>query len=102
MDYLWAKKLQVGHWYKILLHVRWSTASNGLVEGKVDGVPIKTFHGNILSSSGLADTTAYLKQGLYRNKDINLRQEVYHDGMLIAKCPLNARFNPDTIKCVSP
>jgi hypothetical protein len=100
--YLWAKTLQVGHWYKILLHVRWSTSSNGLVEGNVDGVPIKIFHGNILAPSGSADTTAYLKQGLYRNKDINLRQEVYHDGTLIAKCPLNAKFNPDTIKCISP
>ena len=43
----------------------------------------------------------YLKEGLYRNKDIKSNQVIYHDGMVIAECPINTTFNPDTEKCVT-
>jgi hypothetical protein len=101
--YLYAKQVEKGHWYKVILHIKWSTSSaNGLVEGSIDGMPIKTFRGNILNPSGSADSSAYLKQGLYRNSMINVLQEVYHDGTVIAKCPSNFKFNPDTLMCFSP
>jgi len=100
--YLWAKTIQKGHWYKIVLHTRWSNTTNGLVEGTIDDVPIKTFHGVLLNPNGSEDTVTFLKQGLYRNKAINVLQQVYHDGTVIAKCPTNAKFDLPTLKCISP
>jgi Polysaccharide lyase len=88
--YLWVESLQKGIWYEILLHIKWSTNNDGLVEGwiKKDGELPKLFlpyGGPTLNPNGPADTTMYLKQGLYRNQTINELQVVYHDGMVIAK-----------------
>jgi hypothetical protein len=99
--YLWATTIQKGHWYKIVLHIRWSNTTNGLVEGTIDGIPINTFHGILLNRTGNDDSKAFLKQGLYRNNTINVLQEVYHDGTVIAECPTNAKFDLDTLKCIS-
>jgi len=102
--HLWVEKIVKGKWYEILLHVKWSTGSNGFVEGwiKKDGgskIPFIKYKGNTLNPNGSAGV--YLKQGLYRNPAINVLQVVWHDGMVIAKCPTNTQFNPSTNKCDS-
>jgi hypothetical protein len=103
--YLWIEQIEKGKWYEIFLHVKWSTGSDGLVEGwvKKDGAtnptPFVQYKGNTLNPKGSNDTTVYLKQGLYRNSTINVLQTLWHDGMVIAKCPTNTQFNPSTNKC---
>ena len=102
--HLWVEKIEKGKWYEMLLHVKWSTGNNGLVEGwmKKDGankIPFVTYKGNTLDPTG--SEGVYLKQGLYRNPSINVGQVVWHDGMVIAKCPTNTKFNPSTNKCDS-
>jgi hypothetical protein len=102
--YLWIEQIEKGKWYEILLHVKWSTSSDGFVEGWVqkDGgtqIPFSPYKGVTLNPNGPADTTVYLKQGLYRNSLINETQTLWHDGMVVAKCPTNTKFNPSTNKC---
>ena len=108
--YRWSEPLKQGIWYDVLLHVKWSTRSDGLVEGRIKLIngstsvvhQILTYHGNTLNNLTTApadDKMVYLKEGLYRNPNINTNQVIYHDGMVIAECPTNTIFNPDTEKC---
>jgi hypothetical protein len=100
--HLWVEQIDRGKWYEILIHVKWSTGSNGFVEGwvKKDGgtkVQFIKYKGNTLNPNG--SDGVYLKHGLYRNPDINVLQTLWHDGMIIAKCPTNTQINPSTNKC---
>jgi hypothetical protein len=102
--YLWVEPLQKGAWYEILIHIKWSTKNDGLIEGwiKKDNEPIKSFvpyKGNTLNPNGIEDTTVFLKQGLYHKPAINETQILHHDGMVIATCPPNTQFNPSSEKC---
>jgi Polysaccharide lyase len=100
--FLWAAPLQKAKWYEILLHVIWSSNKNvGLVEGIVNGTSIIPYHGVTLNPNGSDDTKVYLKQGLYRALDIHLDQTIYHDGMIIANCPPDSKFDPSTETCSS-
>src|SRR5690242_2614323 len=73
--YLWREPLTKGIWYELLVHIKWSTKSDGVVEGKVKLIdssgkeiavhPFQTYHGNTLNNSPtapLGDKSVYLKQ----------------------------------------
>jgi Polysaccharide lyase len=75
---LWETKFQKNVWYRIKLHVKWSSNSSvGFVEMWVNGqlVTPKTFTRNMYSGSG-----NYFKQGYYRQFGIGGTGVVYHDG----------------------
>jgi hypothetical protein len=79
-DTLWSAPLQLGHWYRLQLIVKWSTTNQGFVQLWVDGQNVvNTSHITLDPTS--PPNTAYMKQGLYRHKDINHDQTIYHDGM---------------------
>jgi Polysaccharide lyase len=79
-DILWSAPLQLGHWYRFQLIVKWSTTNQGFVQLWVDGKNVvNTFHITLDPTSTPYST--YMKQGLYRHKDINHDQTIYHDGM---------------------
>jgi Polysaccharide lyase len=79
-DTLWSASLQLGHWYRLQLIVKWSTTNQGFVQLWVDGQNVvNTSHVTLDPTS--PPYTAYMKQGLYRHKDINQDQTIYHDGM---------------------
>lgn len=115
-DILWAAPLQHGHWYDILLHVKWEPCASYAINGKctnnnggfvemwVDGnnVVPKTTHFTMDD-----DGKAYLKQGLYhcnptvhRNCPPTNTQTIYHDGMMVAECPsTHVYYHPNSGKC---
>jgi hypothetical protein len=77
---VWSEPLQLGHWYRLQLIVKWSITNQGLVQLWVDGRNVvNTFHITLDPTS--SPHSAYMKQGLYRHKDINHDQTIYHDGM---------------------
>jgi Polysaccharide lyase len=79
-DILWSAPLQLGHWYRFQLIVKWSTTNQGFVQLWVDGKNVvNTFHVTLDPTS--TPHSAYMKQGLYRHQNINHDQTIYHDGM---------------------
>lgn len=63
--YLWTTPLKKGVWYDVLLHVKWSTRTDGLVEGRIKLIgingtnevdQIQTYHGNTLNNLTNATT----------------------------------------------
>jgi hypothetical protein len=78
-DILWTAPLQLGHWYRFELIVKWST-NQGAIQLRVDGLDVVNTN-HITLDPNYAPYTAYMKQGLYRSKDINYSQTIYHDGM---------------------
>lgn len=79
-DILWSAPLRRGHWYRFQLIVKWSTTNQGYVQLWVDGKNVvNTFHITLDPTSSPYST--YMKQGLYRHKNINHDQTIYHDGM---------------------
>jgi hypothetical protein len=79
-DLLWQDKVQLGHWYFFDLTVIWSTSNNGFVKLLVDDKP-KVNVAHVTLDSKSKPYAAYMSQGLFRDKSINLTQSVYHDGM---------------------
>jgi Polysaccharide lyase len=74
----WETKIQKNVWYRIKLHVKWSSnASVGYVEMWVNGqlVTPKTFTRNMYPGN-----TNYFKQGYYRQDSIGGTGVVFHDG----------------------
>jgi hypothetical protein len=101
--YKWIETIKRGHWYEILLHVKWSKdKTKGFMEMYVDG---KRASPEVLDKSKPfatldIDGFAYMRQGLYRNPDITFEQRVYHDGMKIIKCPVDHNYyHPSDGKC---
>jgi Polysaccharide lyase len=80
-DTLWSEPLRQGHWYRFQLIVKWSTGpTTGNVKLWVDGrAVVNTNHTTLATNS--TPYSAYMKQGLYRDKTINHIQTIYHDGM---------------------
>jgi hypothetical protein len=79
-DTVWSAPLQLGHWYRFQLIVKWSTTNQGLIQLWVDGLNVvNTTHVTLDPNS--PPFTAYMKQGLYRSPDITQDQTIYHDGM---------------------
>jgi hypothetical protein len=79
-DTLWSEPLQLGHWYRLQLIVKWSTTNPGFVQLWVDGRNVvNTFH--ITPDPISSPYSAYMKQGLYRHRNINHDQTIHHDGM---------------------
>jgi hypothetical protein len=110
--YLWHGQLTKGIWYDVLIHIKWSTKSDGLVEGRIKLIngnnvtvqPFETYNGytlNNLANAPIDDKMVFLKQGLYRNPSINLPQILWHDGMVISECPQDTSYDPDTEKCTT-
>ncbi len=95
-----SKILQKDHWYDVWVHIVWSTTSDGLVEGTVDGNQIVEYHGPTLDPNDPNYREMYIKQGLYRDADINVDQTVYNDGTEIITCPSGYSFEISTKKCV--
>ena len=77
------------HWYDINLFVKWSTdSSRGFVELWVDG-EIKTRKTNFTTlDPNYPPSSCYMKQGLYRDRAIQVDQTIYHDGMEFSYLPL--------------
>ena len=117
-DILWSENLQKGHWYDMLLHVKWEPCktystngtcidqNGGFVDLWVDSrhVVQKTSH-----FTKDDDGKIFMKEGLYHCPStsgasncarINYAQTIYHDGMFVAECPSSSpNFHPDTKKC---
>lgn len=79
-DTIWSAPLQLGHWYRFQLIVKWSTTNQGLVQLWVDGLNVVNTNHVTLDPNN-PPFTAYMKQGLYRHPDIAQTQTIYHDGM---------------------
>jgi hypothetical protein len=102
--YKWIAPLQKGHWYEMLLHVKWSTdPQKGFMELYVDKQRANpTILDRSITFSTLdGDGLVYMKQGLYRDDAIKIPQTVYHDGMTVVECknPTTFNYHPDTDKC---
>ncbi len=75
---LWTAPLEKGKWMEFVLHVKFSDSGDGFVELWKDGeqvVPL-TYHHTLDPND-----YAYLKQGIYRHKEIPYDMTIYHDGM---------------------
>ena len=117
-DILWSEKLQKGHWYDMLLHVKWEPCktystdgtcinqNGGFVELWVDGRHVVQKTGHFTMDD---DGKIFMKQGLYHClitspasncAHINYSQTIYHDGMTAAECPSTSpNYHPDTKRC---
>jgi hypothetical protein len=88
---LWRQDLNPGNWYDFVLHVRFSQASDGILElwvGNNGGPKTKQTLWCPAGASATcnvatlyADGQAYLKQGLYRNASIADTSVIFHKGM---------------------
>ncbi len=74
---LWTEKLARGRVYDFVLNVGWSTGPDGFVELFLDGVRVVPKTGRATLAP---DGIAYMKQGLYRHRDIGFAQTVLHKG----------------------
>ena len=59
--YRWSEPLKQGIWYDVLVHIKWSTKSDGLVEGRIKQINgstsvIQPYHGNTLNNLTTAPT----------------------------------------------
>jgi len=75
---LYKAPLERGKWTEYLLHVKFSDSNDGFVELWQDGeqvVPL-TYHPTLDKGD-----YAYLKQGIYRHKEIPHDMTIFHDGM---------------------
>jgi hypothetical protein len=79
-DTIWSEPLQLGHWYRLQLIVKWSTTNQGFVQLWVDGRNVVNTNHITLDPTSTPHS-AYMKQGLYRDNTINHDQTIYHDGM---------------------
>jgi hypothetical protein len=79
-DTIWSAPLQLGHWYRFQLIVKWSTTNQGLIQLLVDGLNVVNTH-HITLDPNTPPFTSYMIQGLYRSSDITQVQTIYHDGM---------------------
>jgi hypothetical protein len=77
---LWKAPLEKGKWMEFVLHVKFSDSDDGFVELWKDGqlVVPKTNHPTLDPGD-----YCYLKQGIYRNKNISYPMTIYHDGMTV-------------------
>ena len=109
----WTANIQQGHWYEMLLHVKWSKDPRiGFMELYVDRQKadptdldrlkhFATLEPDETDPDVPHDPKVYMKQGLYRDPSITIPQTVYHDGMTVVECKNPASFNyhPDTGTC---
>jgi Polysaccharide lyase len=79
-------RLRYNHWYRFLVHVRWSTRSNGYVEMWLDAKQaVARMYGATLrdqsspASSELTSPGMYVSQGIYRHA-YRSTNTVIHDG----------------------
>ena len=79
-DILWSEPLQLGHWYRLQLIVKWSTTNQGFALLWVDS---RNVVNTLYITLGPASSpySAYMRQGLYRHRNINHDQTIPHDGM---------------------
>jgi hypothetical protein len=88
-DTLWTdnRPLKLGDFYNITLLVKWSKTNAGYIGLWIDGenkLPIThhiTLDNDNVNTADREDTV-YMKQGLYRDRTINLDQSINHDGMM--------------------
>jgi hypothetical protein len=107
---LWRQELQTETWYDFVLHVRFSQASDGILELWVgnDGGPLAPQTLACPAGASItcnvatlySDGAAYLKQGLYRNSSIADTSVIFHKGMRdgdtfadVAAPPVNNDFS---------
>src|SRR5205085_8137805 len=89
---LWRQELQAGNWYDFVLHVRFSQASDGVLELWVGNNGGPKTRQTLACPSGASitcnvatlysDGADYLKQGLYRNSSIADTSVIFHKGMM--------------------
>jgi hypothetical protein len=78
---LWSAPVERGVWHDFVLHIVWSgSSSTGLVELWYDG---KKALGPLSLATLYSGQQVYLKQGLYRDANIQQTGVVFHDGMTI-------------------
>jgi hypothetical protein len=78
----WSTPLVLGTWHDFIVHVLWSSdATVGGVEVWYDGQHVLPFTNGATLFSGMS---IYLKQGLYRNSDVDYTQVLYHCGTTVA------------------
>jgi hypothetical protein len=87
-DILWEEPIRRLHWYDISLFVKWSTNNSGFIELWVDGELKVKKRNHITLDPNFPPFSAYMKQGLYRDRAIQDEQSIYHDGMEFSYLPL--------------
>jgi hypothetical protein len=85
---LWEESIKREHWYDINVFVKWSTDNSGFVELWVDGELKVKKRSHITLDPFYPPFSAYMKQGLYRDRAIQVEQSIYHDGTEFSYLPL--------------
>jgi len=73
--------IRLGAWADLVVHIRWSTGNDGLVEAWLDGHPFGA--GKMAGSTLYTPVSNYLRLGLYRGKGVPTTNHVFLDEVRI-------------------